>query len=316
VKRDTAALAAQTWDVLVVGGGIYGAWALREAAQRGLRAALVEAGDFGGGTSWNSLKTAHGGLRHLQRGELALLRESVRERRALLHVAGELVRPLPFLVPTYGHGTRGREVLALGVLLNDLLSPDRNRELPPGSRLPGSRRLSRREVMARLPGIRGSGLSGGVCWHDAQLVSSERLLLAVLRAAADDGAVLANRVELVGLRRSDERICGAELRDLETGAVFEAKARVVLNAAGPGSERVWHLAGVERAPVPLLRGINLVFDLPPASEAAGSRRRDEPRLDGGGRSGAASSSTHPRKTDQPQEAKESLRPRGCDFVRR
>ena len=135
MRRDVAALAAVPHDLLVVGGGIYGVTAAYEAARRGLKVALVEAVDFGAGASWNSLKTIHGGLRHLQRLDLAHHRESVRERRTLLRLAPALVRPLPFLVPAYGHGPKGREALGLGLILNDLLSLDRNRGLPPAQRL-------------------------------------------------------------------------------------------------------------------------------------------------------------------------------------
>jgi glycerol-3-phosphate dehydrogenase len=106
VKRDLGALAAREHDVLVVGGGIHGAAAAWDAAQRGLKTALVEARDFGSGVSWNSLKTIHGGLRSLQTLDLRRLRESVRERRALLRIAPELVRPLPFLIPVRGHGPK------------------------------------------------------------------------------------------------------------------------------------------------------------------------------------------------------------------
>ena len=102
MKRDLAALAGREHDLLVVGGGIHGAAAAWDAAQRGLSVALVEGGDFGSGTSWNSLKTIHGGLRHLQRADLGALRESVRERAALLRIAPELVHPLGFVLPVYG----------------------------------------------------------------------------------------------------------------------------------------------------------------------------------------------------------------------
>ena len=150
VKRDLASLANREHDLLVVGGGIHGAAAAWDAAQRGLSVALVEAADFGSGTSWNSLKTIHGGLRHLQRADIAGLRESVRERRALLRIAPAIVRPLPFLVPAYGHGLKGREALAVAVCLNDLLSRDRNDGLREDRRLPGPRVLSPMEVMGLL----------------------------------------------------------------------------------------------------------------------------------------------------------------------
>src|SRR6185436_6212419 len=106
MKRDLGALVDREHDLLVIGGGIGGAAAAWDAAQRGLSVALVEAADFGSGASWNSLKTVHGGLRHLQRADVVGLRESARERRALLRMAPALIRPLSFLVPTYGHGMK------------------------------------------------------------------------------------------------------------------------------------------------------------------------------------------------------------------
>ena len=266
--RDLSALAGRRHDVLVIGGGIYGAAAAWDAAQRGLEVALVEAADFGGATSWNSLKTVHGGLRHLQRAELGLLRESVRERRALLRIAPELVRPLPFLVPARGHGARGREVLYAGLLVNELLGADRNRGVPEGRRLPRLRLLSPDGVRARAPGIDPVGLTGGVLWHDAQVVSSERLLLALLHAAAGAGAVLANRAEVVALRREGGRVVGAEVRDGSGGERLEVTAGAILNAAGPAAERVWRMAGVERPGVPLRGAVNLVLRRQPLRDTA------------------------------------------------
>jgi glycerol-3-phosphate dehydrogenase len=153
VKRDLDALTSREHDLVVVGGGIYGVAAAWDAAQRGLRTALVEAGDFGSGTSRNSLKTIHGGLRHLRRLELRSMRESIRERSALLRIAPEVVRPLPFLVPTYGHGLKGWEGLAAGVTISDLIGRDRNRGLIPARQLPAGRMLSRVEVCDLVAGF-------------------------------------------------------------------------------------------------------------------------------------------------------------------
>ena len=199
--------------------------------------ALVEAHDFGSGASWNSLKTIHGGLRHLQRADVAGLRESARERRTLLAIAPGLVRPLPFLVPTYGHGRRGKEALAVALRVCDALTPGRNRDLPGPSRLPRGRMLSAAEVRARLPGVPAAGLSGGALWHDAQVSSSERLLLAFLAAAAAHGAVLANYVEATGLTVAAGRVQGVEARDAETGDALRVRARVVVDAAGAAAGR-------------------------------------------------------------------------------
>ncbi|MGE0455481.1 MAG: glycerol-3-phosphate dehydrogenase/oxidase [Vicinamibacteria bacterium] len=251
-----------------MGGGYYGACAVRDAAQRGLKAALVERADFCSGTSWNSLKTIHGGLRHLQRLELALLRESVRERRALLRIAPGLLRPLPFLVPAYGHGPKGREALAFGLALNDLLAGDRNQGVPAELAIPAGRMLSPAEVIERAPGVAREGLTGGALWWDAQAISSERLLLAFLRAAHADGARLANHAEATSLLRDQGRVVGALVRDAESGEAFEVRARVVLNAAGPGVDALVASSGIRRSEVPLLCAFNLVLRRPVVRELA------------------------------------------------
>lgn len=259
LKRDLGALVAREHDVLVIGAGIYGAAAAWDAAQRGLSVALIEARDFGSGVSWNSLKTVHGGLRHLQRLRPGLTRESMRERRALLRIAPEVVRPLRFLLPTYGHGLRGRGVLRLGLLVNDGLTPDRNRGLGDGRRVAGGRALSRREVLELCPGLAEAGLTGGVVWTDAQVASSERLLIGFLHAAASQGAALANHAEAIGLLRCGARVVGARIHDRESGADLEVRARIVLNAAGPAMDAIRRLAGLTPPAPPLLLAMNLVL---------------------------------------------------------
>lgn len=268
MKRDLATLSDREHDLLVVGGGIYGAATAWDAAQRGLTVGLVEAGDFGSGTSWNSLKTIHGGLRHLQRADVAGLLESARERTALLRIAPALVRPLPFLVPTYGHGRRGREVLAAGLAANELLTLGRNRGLPREARLPRSRLLARAEVLARVPGLDPSGLTGGGLWHDAQVSSSERLLVGFLEAASSAGAALANYAPVTALAREGGRVHGAVVRDLETGSQLRLRARLVVNATGPDAGAILRLAGIERPQIPLLHAANLVLRRPVVSGQA------------------------------------------------
>ena len=261
MKRELAALAAREWDVLVVGGGIHGAAVAWDAAQRGLKAALVEREDFGAGASWNSLKTIHGGMRHLQRLDVAGLRESARERRALLGLAPALVAPMRFLVPCTGYAAHGRAAFAAGLLLNDALTPDRNRGLPPAQWIPAGRTLSAEEALALVPGLPRSGLTGAAVWHDAQVSSSERLLLGFVHAAADAGASVANHVEVQELLRAGGRVVGAALRDGTTGRTLEARARLVVNAAGPWVDEVGRPAG-PRPATPLLRARNLVLRRP------------------------------------------------------
>jgi glycerol-3-phosphate dehydrogenase len=263
VRRDLDVLAAREHDLLIVGGGIYGAASAWDAAQRGLRVALVERDDFGAGVSWNSLKTIHGGLRYLQKADLARMRESIRERRALLRIAPALVRPLPFLVPTSGHGLAGPEALRIALAFNDLISHDRNDGLPATHHIPRGRMLSRDEVLGRLPGVAAHGLNGGGLWTDAQVASSERLGVAFVHAAAEAGALVANHVEALGFLKAGGRVTGIRARDVLAGEDLPIRARLVLNAAGPGVDALLAEGGIHRAPTPLLKAWNLVFARPP-----------------------------------------------------
>ena len=272
MKRDLGALTAREHDLVVIGGGIHGVATAYDAAQRGLSVALVEASDFGSGVSWNSLKTVHGGLRHLQSAGFAQARESVRERRALLRIAPEIVRPLPFLVPTYGHGLRGREALAVALRLHDLVGRDRNPGLPPEQQIPASRVLSRTEVQQIVPEVGAQGLTGGALWFDAQVTHSERLVMAFCRGAADAGAVLANYVAATGFLLSGTRITGIRARDVEGGGELEVRARMVVIATGPGVDRLLARAEVKSVGSPMLLGMNLVLGRPlVTSHAVGAR---------------------------------------------
>ncbi|HVO13057.1 MAG TPA: FAD-dependent oxidoreductase [Vicinamibacteria bacterium] len=265
MRRDWGGLAGREHDVLVVGGGVYGAAAAWDAAQRGLTVALVEREDFGSGASWNSLKTIHGGMRYLQKADLRRLRDSAAERRVLLRVAPELVRPLPFLIPARGHLTTGREALAAALALNDLLTCDRNRELPPERQIPRGRTVGPAEALRLVSGLRREGLTGAALYHDAQAVSTERLTLAFVHAAAGAGAACANHAEAVSLLRASGRIAGAAVRDRLDGRTSEVRARVVLNCAGPWCDDVLALCGPLRARrAPLLRARNLVLRRPPS----------------------------------------------------
>ena len=259
MKRDLGALTAREHDVVVVGGGIHGVATAYDAAQRGLSVALVEANDFGSGVSWNSLKTIHGGLRHLQRADVFQARESMRERRALLRIAPDIVRPLPFLVPTYGHGLRGREAFAAALRAYDLISPDRNEDVPPERRIPRSHLVAREEVKRMVPGLDDPRLTGGALWSDAQVTHGERLIMALCRAAADAGAALANYVAATGFLRSGPAVTGIRARDVEGSGELEIRGRMVVIATGPGVDRLLARAEAKAVGGPMLLGMNLVL---------------------------------------------------------
>jgi glycerol-3-phosphate dehydrogenase len=161
------------------------------------------------------------------------MRESIRERALLLRLAPHLVYPLPFVLPTYGYGLRSKAVMRAALLLNDVIGFDRNAGVIRDRRIPRSRMIGRREMLAMMPDLDPRGLSGGAIWFDCQVGNTERLALAYLRAAASAGAECANYVEATGLLLRDGQVGGLQARDHLTGDRFDVRARAVVNAAGP-----------------------------------------------------------------------------------
>ncbi|MDQ3897867.1 MAG: glycerol-3-phosphate dehydrogenase/oxidase [Actinomycetota bacterium] len=222
-------LAGQRFDVLVVGGGITGAGVALDAASRGLRTALVERRDFGSGTSSRSSKLVHGGLRYLSQGEYRLVAQALAERQRLLVNAPHLVRPLPFLYPSYGSRSRMRAV-GTALWLYDLAGGFRIGRL--------HRRLRVPDATAHTPSLRTDQLVGAHLYLDAH-ADDARLTLAVVRTAVlDHRAVAANYVTVTDLLvHADGRLAGAHVN--ADGREFDVRASVVVNAAGVWGDRLW-----------------------------------------------------------------------------
>ena len=257
MQRNLQAIANSTYDVLVIGGGIYGACVAWEATLRGLSVALVELADFGGATSANSLKIIHGGLRYLQHADFKRMRESIHERTTLMRIAPHLVHPLPVMIPTYGHGMKGKEALRVAMALNDLISCDRNRLEDRQKHIPPGRILSKEECLRRLPGIPEERLTGAALFYDAQVYNSERLTLAFIRSAEQAGAAVANYVEVTGFIHRDG-IAGVRAKDVLTNSSFEIRAKTTINTSGPWLNRVLSLLGQPQPPRRLARAMNIV----------------------------------------------------------
>ncbi len=225
------ALRSEKFDLVVVGGGITGAGVVLDAASRGMKAALVEAGDFAEGTSSKSSKLAHGGLRYLQQGEVGLVYQALRERRRMLRNAPHLVETIPFLIPMFGKGgvipAKISRLLGIAMWGYDLTGGWRIGKL--------HERLDRDETLTYMPTLPTERLVSSYLYYDAT-VDDARLVLTVLRTASlGHGAVIANRTPAVGIRKDDEgRINGVTVRPSGPGAdeEFTIDTRAVVNAAG------------------------------------------------------------------------------------
>jgi glycerol-3-phosphate dehydrogenase len=233
------------YDVVVVGGGIFGICIAWDAALRGLSVALLEKGDFAQAASANCFKMVHGGVRYLQHGDVRRIRESSRERTILLRIAPHLVDPLPIVVPTYGHGLQSKEVLNAGLYLYDLLTLDRNRGIGDSDkRIRHGRTLSSRECLELFPGLDAEGLTGGVLFYDGHMYNPARLALAFLKSAIEAGAQAANHTAVTKLLRRGDRVVGVQAKDELTGDVFDVRARMVVNAAGPWASHLLNECGL------------------------------------------------------------------------
>jgi glycerol-3-phosphate dehydrogenase len=216
----------------VIGGGIHGAIAAWDAALRGLSVGLIERGDFGSGTSQNSLKIIHGGLRYLQDGNISRVHAMARERTRWMKIAPHLIHPLPCVMPTTQNMLRGPLAMTLALKANDILSFDRNQLTDPEKTIPDGMMMTQRELSRILPGYDISNSTGAAVWYDALIYNSERLLLEFIISAVQEGAEVANYVEAISFVRSGDRIEGVRAKDLRTGQVFDIQAKLVLNCTG------------------------------------------------------------------------------------
>jgi glycerol-3-phosphate dehydrogenase len=233
ILRDPTAAARENYDLIVIGGGIYGAMLSMESSRRGLRSLLIERDDFGGATSFNSLRIIHGGIRYLQSLDLKRFLQFVRERRWFVQNFPDLVRPLPCIMPLYGNGLRRPLVFRLVLNLNDFLSLNRNRDSSPNQEFPHSHVINEEQTKDIFPAVDTKSLQGGAVWYDACVPDSQRLIIEILRWACKQGATVLNYAEATELLRNSTGVGGVVAIDRETGVSHEYRADVVINAAGP-----------------------------------------------------------------------------------
>jgi len=245
-------LQSETFDLLVIGGGITGVGIALDAAGRGLKVALVEKQDFAAGTSSRSTKLIHGGLRYLKQLEFGLVREVGQERKTVYHNAPHLVIPEKMLLPITKDGSFGKTSASFGIYTYDWLAGVKRSE----------RRavLSRSQTLKREPLLRKDDLEAGIVYWEYRS-DDARLVIEVAKTAAEDGAVLLNYCEFNQFTYENEHISGGEMTDLKTGKSFSIKAKRTINAAGPWVDNVRSVdSEVQGKRLHLTKGVHLVFD--------------------------------------------------------
>jgi glycerol-3-phosphate dehydrogenase len=247
---DRLADLSQKWDFIIIGGGATGVGTAIEAASRGYRTLLFEQSDFGKGTSSRSTKLIHGGVRYLKQGNLSLVLEALKERGILYRNAPHLVHNLPFIVPNYDWWEG--PFYGIGLKLYDMLA---GREGFGDSKI-----LSQEETIKHLPTIETRGLKGGVIYHDGQF-DDARLVINMVKTAAEQGATLVNYMPVQALLKENEVVKGVRVVDGESGQEYEIKAKVIINATGVFTDSIRRMD--EPQVMPLIRpsqGIHLVLD--------------------------------------------------------
>ncbi len=252
MRRDPSRLGDGPFDVLVIGGGIYGAWIAYDAALRGLSVALIDADDWGAGTSSASSKLIHGGLRYLEHGHLGLVAKSLRERSRLLRLAPHRVWPLRFLVPLWDDSRMGALALGAGLWVYDLLAG------PVDDGCPRHQRLGVDDLSARA-GFLADGLRAGFAYGDAG-TDDARLVLELVAGALAAGSVAVNHMRATALRIAGERVEGAEVVDAFSHRTWSVHARMTVLAGGAHSTLLPGAEG-QRPQLRYSKGVHLV--LPP-----------------------------------------------------
>ncbi|GAA1035595.1 MULTISPECIES: glycerol-3-phosphate dehydrogenase/oxidase [Amycolatopsis] len=240
----------ETFDLVVIGGGVVGAGTALDAATRGLRVALVEARDLASGTSSRSSKLFHGGLRYLEQLEFGLVREALHERELMLtKIAPHLVKPVSFLYPLT-HRIWERPYTAAGLLMYDTMGGARS--------VPGQKHLTRAGALRMVPALKRSALIGGIRYYDAQS-DDARHTMTVARTAAHYGAVVRTSTQVVGFLREADRISGVRVRDVEDGRETEIHAGAVVNCTGVWTDELQRLSGGRgRFRVRASKGVHIV----------------------------------------------------------
>lgn len=239
------------FDVIVIGGGITGAGAARDAAQRGLSTLLLEKRDYASGVSSKTTRLVHGGLRYLANFEIDLVAEALRERAVLRKQCPYLITPMPIMIPIYRGDPHGRAAIAVGIHLYELLSREQD--------IPRYFTSGRERTLSMEPRLGQDGLKGSALFYDHQIILPERLVIENIIAAREKGAVVLNYTAVEKIEDREDGVA-VTIRDTLSGAARTYRARVVINAGGPWVDRVRAAGGIDRTKIIYpTKGIHLIL---------------------------------------------------------
>ena len=262
MQRTTQLLEEKSFDVAIVGGGIHGATVFHQLAAAGLSVALLDKNDFCAGTSANSLKILHGGLRYLQHLNIKRMRESINSRKYYMAMAPHLIEPMPCIMPTYGLGMQGRPIMGIAMLLFDIISWDRNQGSPAKNRVGHGNLLTRAQTLRIGPGINQEGLTGAALWYDDLITNTERMALTFIKEGVKAGGTAANYVRVRKLIRQGNAINGLEATDELSGKTFKVQAKLVINTAGPWIDEIRKESHQAKTTEDLAKAVNIVINRP------------------------------------------------------
>ena len=256
-EKNIESLKTDSFDVLIIGGGATGAGAALDAATRGLKVALVERDDFSAGTSSRSTKLIHGGVRYLEqavkhfdRSQFNLVRDALKERATLIKIAPHLAKPLPIVTPLYN--VIEVPYYMTGLKMYDWLAGKQN--------LQASRFVDAKEALQQFPMLKKEGLRGGVIYYDGQF-DDARMNVSIALSADEQGAAIANHVEVTGLLKEGENVSGASVEDKLSGDVWNIDAKVVVNATGPFTDQIRFMDDPDAEPMlKASSGVHIVLD--------------------------------------------------------
>lgn len=251
---------ATHYDIIIVGGGVYGAVIARECAQSGYSTVLIEKGEFCDSTSANSLNVLHGGLRYLQHFNIKRMRRSINSRRYFQQISPNNIDYLPFLTPLDNWGINSPVVMRIALLLNDIISIDRNKGTDKQQYLKGGSVLNRKNLLKELPEFSEKQVGGAALWYEAVMNNVKQLVNDVLDSAKENGALLMHNTEAIELLHHDGKVTGLHCKDSE-GNDVNIDGRIVIDTSGRTAEKLGSsLPGYQAIRQYWSRSVNMLID--------------------------------------------------------